>query len=454
MGTIVINLRGEFRAGQIGGVLLHYALTILCGLLLYVFVSKNRRRLPQFSYIFVILLGAFSLLIPFLPEALLLPFFNGQPPVTAISMAFLTPISLFLFGRAVPAGREGFAFALMLASSELIWALIFPLLGVITQGSGQALYLYSICSYMVGGAGLCIGATLKAKRTTTISLSHAAQELSGLDTRKKRQILGLIFLASIGMWGIMGLDMGVFIPKMTLQSETLGISHFIFLFLLPVFGYFWDSRPDKFILVCLPALACVIILNIVYSSGLIGHMPLYYMLNILQATLTVAVYATATKLFKTNAVMAIFVTLAHSLIVIQFAGVALQNLLSPYGIVLSFLIVFGIAFCLWRLRRIILGSQGQQAILLDLWTLQEPQMPIIQGDIELQKLSAFAIAYTLTARERDVLLCLSRGDSREKIGEKLGLTIRTVRHYLSNLQRKASVPNEKTLIDYYNSWNL
>jgi DNA-binding CsgD family transcriptional regulator len=53
-----------------------------------------------------------------------------------------------------------------------------------------------------------------------------------------------------------------------------------------------------------------------------------------------------------------------------------------------------------------------------------------------------------------VFLEFLRGSSREEMAEKLGLSTRTVRYHLANLQKKTTMPNEKSLADFYESWKL
>ncbi len=52
---------------------------------------------------------------------------------------------------------------------------------------------------------------------------------------------------------------------------------------------------------------------------------------------------------------------------------------------------------------------------------------------------------TLTRREKEVLLCVSQGETNKEIAERLQISIQSVKVYVSNLLRKTGAPNRGAL---------
>ncbi|MDR2869618.1 MAG: hypothetical protein LBV04_04125 [Deferribacteraceae bacterium] len=442
IGMIVINLRGSLREGQNGGLFVHYALVAILGVLLYFLVRKGIQRISFLSTVFA-LIGLFVFAVPFLPEEVFARFFMGNPPVLVLSMALFTPIGLFLFANNVPSGKEGFAFAILLASGELLWSLIFPLLDLISPQalSQQAAYLFSVCCWLVGAAGLCVAYTLATSKDPEV----AAPPLSNMNIRWR--LVGLIFAAAVGNLIIISLHMGMFAPKMVVASSPVKIAYFLMLFLLPLAGRFLDSHPDKVILAGISIFTCVFLLGLAHSNGFIAQTSFFYPLTILRTFLQVIMYVAITKLLKTHSILPLLIVLAYSLLPMQLIGLFLRKLGMgiPYGLtIISLLLALVVGFCLWRFRHYLL-------LMPKLWQAQPVQM---LDETESQKISAFAAAYTLNASEQNILLCLLHGDSREDTAQNVGLAVRTVRHYIYSLLRKTGMPNERALADHYKSWTL
>jgi DNA-binding CsgD family transcriptional regulator len=57
-------------------------------------------------------------------------------------------------------------------------------------------------------------------------------------------------------------------------------------------------------------------------------------------------------------------------------------------------------------------------------------------------------AFTLTARERDVLACLLSGDANKDIAVRLGCSVRTVEFHVSSLLRKTGSTNRLQLVTH------
>jgi DNA-binding CsgD family transcriptional regulator len=222
------------------------------------------------------------------------------------------------------------------------------------------------------------------------------------------------------------------------------VIHFLLLFVILFGGRLWDLRPDKAVIVCSGMLIAALALSVAYNQGVMGQGLAYSLLERLRVLLLIACYAAAAKLFKQEATLALLIVAVYILMPIQSTGLILRGLAAhiPFGIeAFSTLIAVGIVACLWQFRRIV-------AAMPELWHVSQA-LPAVDG-----KFLSFSAAHELTAREMDTLRCLLNEDSREDIATCLGLSARTVRHHLANLERKVKMPNERSVIDYYRSWQL
>ncbi len=455
MGMIFVNLRGSSRTG--GGdpaVLLHFALIALVALGLSFAVKKSYfRSRPLAALLTVAGLGCMT--VPFLSESILAQLFNGHPPVLAASMAVFTPVAFFLFFRAVPLGKEGFSFAIIMVCSEALWAFLFPLLGLITAQlqNLQALYLFSLCYWMVGGAGLCLAVTL-------VSFAAAAPDCptpivavnaprTGALPRKRSAVLGLAFAAGAGMSAMMGLHMGMFMPKIAMTPELLSIPHFILLLLIPVAGRLVDTHPGKLALVCLFSLAGVFLSGLAQAYGLIGHMSLFSPLNIVQQLVLLIIYTVTARLLKPHAFLPLMIVLVYCLYPVQLCGVALRGLVqgAPYGVtMLSLTLTAGTAWCLWRFRALLAEEP-------ELWSLprkadaatpvSEPELSAARPDY-----TSFGVRYSLSERESLVMSLLARGYPTEAIAADLQVTESTIRTYISRVLRKTGAGSRAALMEH------
>jgi hypothetical protein len=152
LGLIVINLRGSGRSGGDPAILFHFVLALLIAITLYCTVRFTR---PAFQVartrIFsarMALVGLFCAGIPLLPGDLPWRMFNGSPPVISLSAALFMPVGLALFFGSAPAGREGLLYGLIMALGELLWVILFPLLGgstfVRSPDGAQAFHLFTL----------------------------------------------------------------------------------------------------------------------------------------------------------------------------------------------------------------------------------------------------------------------------------------------------------------------
>ncbi|MDR2893070.1 MAG: helix-turn-helix transcriptional regulator [Deltaproteobacteria bacterium] len=494
MGLLIINLRGTAREGRGDfGALFHFALVALVGVGLYFAIKKGSgisfgRLRPLAAFIAVA--GLICMAVPFFPEPMLSQIFNGRLPIIGICMAVFTPVSFFLFFRAAPLGREGFYFGLVMGGGELLWALLFPLLGFMdSQLPGeQAAYLFLLCCYMTGGAGIALAVTLvqaarepdAAKESdpaapyaaTRHAITQSAQ--AGLLPPEKRAALGLIFVAGVSIFAFMGLHMGMFMPKIALKPELLSIPHFAFLLLLPLAGRYLDTKPDKLMPVCVLSIAAIFLLGLLYTYGLVGRMPLFYPLNIVQHIILLAIYTVTARLLKTHSLLPLLIILAYCLYPVQLGGAALrglsQGLSFEIGITAaSLLFAAATAYCLWRFGDLLTKKP-------ELWALPrtenmtgtatEPasgptthpsgpaqEIAAIHPALHASHLAAFAAAYGLSEQEIRVMDMLAQNRSTNDIATALAVKTSTVRTYIVRLMDKTGSGNRAALMARYAAYS-
>jgi DNA-binding CsgD family transcriptional regulator len=451
MGAFIGHLRHAAGTSLMQLALLHLLVLFLVALALS-FAAQKGLRQPRLRFIFLGLIGCAFVVIPFLPFDVRIQIFNGRPPVIGPGMGLLIPVALTMFFRAAPAGWEGFSFGLIMACGELLWALFFPLLGAESaQGPGnlQLSHFLALTCWLSGGAGLCLAAALPASGEPGSPVSPQARGGKG-----KRGALLLIFAAGAGVFVLKSLHLGAF-PKVSLEPELVGLPHYLLVALLPLAGRILDSAaPGRLLAWLIPAVLLIPPFALVRTHGGIDLMPLFSLLNVLGQVLLLAIFTASARLMKSSAVLPLLLILANSLYLFHICGVALRNRVEalPYGAVVASLpLVVGVVLCLWRFRRILLENPG-------LWEFPPQDAPGREagrqtpGEENLKKISSFAAAHSLTARERDILLGLLRGASRIDMERELGLASRTVRYHLAALLKKTAMPNEGSFLDYYQSW--
>ena len=253
IGLIIVNLRGTAKAGGEPFALLHFAVAALAAAGLYRAAKKGFWRLRACA-VPLALLGLACAVLPSLPDPLPTRIFNARPPVLGPITALFMPVALTLFFRATQAGREGVSFGLVMVCGELLWALLFPLLSDVV-GKGlvnlQAFHLFSLNCWLVAVTGLCLGAALYWQGDTAGDKAHkrgfeAAAEGGESDFGNsldvggpcpslpdKRALLFPLFTACTGMFVLMGLHMGMLLPKMALEPKLIALPHLILVALLP-----------------------------------------------------------------------------------------------------------------------------------------------------------------------------------------------------------------------------
>jgi DNA-binding CsgD family transcriptional regulator len=435
IGLIVSNFQSVAGSAIVrGNFLLHNSGVIITCLVLYILA---RRQLYNRKYlsIFIATAAIFCILTPFfVREGMGVPS-QWQPIAVLACRAIFAAFGFLLLYSSVPAGREGLFLALALATYDLLWTLLSPLLGLISPQAPSAhmLYLYYICCWMIGVAGLLFATSILTDR------GELPQQRSERD-RPKLRLFGLLYMSAVGVFlliGIMlevpvvvGLLLDVSQPKFSLHLQPADALYIVLLLLFPLAGRFLDQRPDKAVIICIAALIAVVILELVR----IDNKLLSYLLDIVRLLFFVIAHATVAKLFRGRIVQILLLIVVYLLLPMQFIGVAMRDLPLITPIIAS-MVIISLLFA----RRELIATP-------DLWSAPMPMAD--------DKLLSFAAAHELTARERDVLSCLIHEDNREAIAQSLQLSVRTVRYHISNLQKKLSMPNERSIVDYYNRWQL
>jgi DNA-binding CsgD family transcriptional regulator len=400
--------------------------------------------------------AVFCLLVPFFAGADLSVPYQWQPTVVVASRAVFAAIGFLLLYNSVPHGQEGFFIAIAFASYDLLWTLLSPLLGLVSPQLPDlyAVYLYYICCWMIGVAGLLFAIALWRSRQDLPQAQSQCQQNSPAIIRQKWQFFALLLTSSVGVFlliGIMlevpivvGLLLDVSQPKFSMQPQVIDALYIMLLLCLPLAGRLLDRSPDKAIVMCIAALVAVVSLSLVN----IDNKLLSYLLDVVRLFFWIAAHATVAKLFRGQGVLILLIIAVYLLLPMQFVGVALRSL-SPSLPLITVMVIT----CLFFARRRLLES--------NLWAMPDQQsasdqdlQPTRNQPVMDDKLLSFAAAHELTARERDVLQCLLKDGSRETVSNSLALSARTVRYHISNLQKKLSLPNERSIVDYYSLWKL
>ncbi|MDR2892592.1 MAG: LuxR C-terminal-related transcriptional regulator [Deltaproteobacteria bacterium] len=433
--------------------LVHFAMVALVALGLSFILRNGMGRLRPLT----VLLGVaalFCAFLPAMPTELLTELVNGRPPILALFMSLFMPVGFFLFFRAVPSGNEAFAFSMIHVGNELLWSLFFPLFSTIASQVSLTfvVYVYSLNCWVVGLAGLCLAIAFGyAVRETAATSVRTTQPVSSEPLlREKCTVLLLAFAAGIGVFGMMGFQMGSFMPKAAMNPELLSIPYFIFLFLLPVAGHFLDTRPEKLMLICIPGLAGLFCLSLAWQNGLIAPMSMYYPFSIAQQISLLIFYTTTARMLKGKAIFPFIISLGFCLHIAHFGGMFLRGLVQdlPHGVTAaSLLLLVGTALCLWRFRTQCakepnLWPVAQRSTNMAAFIAKPGAESSAQSDY-----TAFAVRYSLSEREITVITMLAQGRSSEAIAEDLKVADSTIRTYISRILRKTGTKNRAALME-------
>jgi DNA-binding CsgD family transcriptional regulator len=455
-GLIAANLRGSGKSGGDPTVLFHFVLALLVGMGMYRAAKKKRDDHPAWPMLLTALTALTGLtcaVIPILPGDWPLLLFNGKPPMISISAAMFMPVGLSLFFRTAPRGREGFFYGLIMAFGELLWVALFPLLGGASDdltASGKAFHLFTLNCLTMGGTGLCLGAAFYLYGATETNMNGSADtDKPPAVSRDTRTSLLWIFGAGTGIFILMGLETGMSLPKTALASGFISLPYFIPLFFLPLAGWMLDGEnPGSLMALLVPVCLLVPFLGLAQKGDLIDPLAMFCLISVARQTLLLAILTASARLLKTHALLSLLLTLAHCLHLAQLGGALSRKALFavPYGVeAASFALAAGAAFCLWRVRRLLLEKP-------ELWEL--PLEKNVAPEPDMEKFDSFAAAHDLTRRERELLLGMIRGASLEDLAGTFGIAISTVRYHQTGLLKKTGMPSRSNLLRCFTSWHF
>ncbi|GHV51204.1 hypothetical protein FACS1894168_3260 [Deltaproteobacteria bacterium] len=445
-GMIVLNLRGSSKSSGEFAALLHFVLTLLVGLGMVLVAKKTRDHpaLPRLFAALTALAGLLCAIVPLLPGDWPLRLLQGNPPVFATITALFLPLGLTLFFRAAPAGREGFFYSLVMTAGELLWVLLFPLLSYAPPvagelaADGRVFHLFTLYCLIIGGTGLCLSAAFYRHGVPQRPRNAAPQLFPG-----QRALLLRMFSAGAGIFILMGLEMGMGLPKATIAPGFIALPHILPLFFLLPAGWMLDSdKPGRLMIALMPVCLLAPLLGLASFEPL----ALFCLLAALRQILLLAVFTACARLMKNHALLPLLLAVAHCLYLTQLGGVFLRAQLaaSPRGVFAAALVLAAAtAFCLWRFR--LLTAKNPE-----LWVL--PALPADSADEAAAKFHAFAVAHNLSGREQELLAGMIRGASLEDMGQELRVTLRTARFHLTGLLKKTNTRSQRNVSEYYAFW--
>jgi DNA-binding CsgD family transcriptional regulator len=423
------------QVGLLGAVFV--ASTFICALLLPLLSSRGKGFLapmPILLTLFVAtflaghVLGRFGDIVFFF--------------LRAVGMGVFCISALYAFFLVAPPGRQGFLLGLSIAVAELIWLAMMPGLSANFSNAFSLVFrdhLHNLQVSVQSTSGLLLAYVFAARTPGDVPReAEAAGAPLG-------NVLPLLFGAAALFYIAYGVGTGFGFPKVR-PSGALDSSLVFFLFAMPLAGGILDQggRGCRQVFPVLAVLALASPIMVFTTEGSAREV-LNTVLGVGRQGLLLATLLLADRLGR-NRKQLLF-ALAYSLPTSALAGAAATRMsggaTATGGIALALALVF--ILLVMRLR----------GALADLPAAQEagPTPPIPeQAPDQSKKISDFAAAHVLTPRERDILMGLLRGASREEMAQELEVAPRTVRHHLAGLLKKANRPNEKSFLYYYHSW--
>jgi len=183
------------------------------------------------------------------------------------------------------------------------------------------------------------------------------------------------------------------------------------------------------------------------QASLIGLMPLFSLLNVLQQVLLLTAFTAIARLMRAHTALPLLLVLAYSLHSMHVCGVALRGRVEalPYGVfAVSLLLAAGIALCLWRCRRLLADTPKLWALPQEeASAMSDPGLPLVSDP---DRLAAFGTSYGLSRQEILVMEMLARLQPTKGIAEAMNVTENTVRTYVKRMLLKTQVPDRVALI--------
>jgi hypothetical protein len=359
--------------------------------------------------------------------------------IRTVGMGVFWISALFAFFLVAPPARKGLFLGLTVALAELIWLAIVPGLsaGFFAARSPAFLdHLYNLQTSVQSASGLLLAYVCSTRTPGDVPRdTGAAGAAFG-------NVLPLLFVGAALFYIAYGVGTGLGFPKIR-YFGALDSYLALLLFAMPLAGGMLDrgGRGCRQVFPVLAVLALAAPALVFITDGIVRE-GLNAALGVGRQGVLLVTLLLADRLTRNR--KPLLFALAYSLPASAMIGVAVTRLgggaAATGGLALILALVFG--FLALRSAR----------TLADLPAAPEEAPPQEQAPDPSKKISDFAAAHVLTPRERDILMGLLRGDSRETMAQELEVAPRTVRHHLAGLLKKANRPNEGSFLYYYHSW--
>ncbi|UQZ90776.1 hypothetical protein C4J81_16810 [Deltaproteobacteria bacterium Smac51] len=378
---------------------------------------------------------------------------------TALILTVNWPVGLWLFFR-TRTERAGLTLGLAMASGEMTWILLVPLLSAAFAGpmsAGQVLYIVKTLGLLPVLSALCLALiTFRLSRDGVQAPAEAARPGTGTCRRP----LGWLFVGGVCFFALFGLAWGSGLPRSVIAPATRENLHYFQLFGAPLAGWLLDrarfgrSRGLAALLAALVLAALAVPLS--NLSGGAYSPAAFTLMNVARSSCLLLLFLGAARL--SGRWLPLWGSLAYSIYLLQFLGAAAGRglygrwgsqglILGEAGLTLGLALGLG---CFWlTLRR-------------ETWPAPDEDIPagdkaaaetIDSTPMENSKTALFTMAFELTGREAEVLAGLLRGLNSPALAESLGISERTLKYHLSGLLRKTGQPNRRRLAAFYACWS-
>ena len=424
-------------------------------------------------------------------------------PFATVSVCW--PVGLWLYFRAVPANRQGLLLALPVASIELVWIGLLPVLSVFLANPAATgliapdltLHLFKILGIFQAGSCLCFAAALVWESMADSSMLPQQPERTpermpeqmkdaprgtGTPALPIRALL-LLYAAGAAYFAMFGMTFNAQLPRAVMPQEAPRLLHFFLLASVPLAGLLVDAslRGSRGAegrtcpvniwmrrLLAALALAALAVPALAFLDGGALSDPLFGFMNLTRATLLILLFVSIFRLTRGGPWYPLLGSLAYSLYLLQFAGTPLgREMLRRFGqpglVMAEALLALVFAFCLFMFYRWLTGRREQTCLLEPDCTADEAKdaeaarlealrLESLRLEAEAKR-RAFSAFFGFSAREDEVLGGIVRGLSLEAIGAELGISERTVKYHITGLLTKTAQGSRQRLLHFYTGWN-
>lgn len=381
------------------------------------------------------------------------------------SILLCWPVGFFLFFRTVQPARWGLLFGLAMASRELAWIVVLPLLSIVISLPLTPEHIQPMCMMLgVIQAGSCLCFALALLWTPHEDAPRIFRADAAIAPEGKTPLL-LLFAAGVLFFGQIGMEFQATFPRSTFQPELSSWIHVPLLAGVPLAGWLMDGgsrgpeaaaaglRVVAVTAVCI-AFAVPVLLLVYTDGGYSGR--LFSLMSVARDCVFLMLFITAGRIAWKSPWLPLLGCLAYSLYTVQsagnFAGRKLGSLpVSPTALTV---IELGAALAFAALLALAVRRLEKAPDLLYV-----PHADMSPGENAPdyaaafgKKFAAFAVAFGLTRRETQVLECLIRKGQPAHVSRELGISESTVRYHQTGLFKKTGQSNRRLLALFFQTW--